>query len=294
MAANATKITYNEGSAPSTPAASKVVTYAKSDGLMYSKDDAGTETLMSGGAGGGAVATDAIWDAKGDLAGGTGANTASKLTVGSNGQVLTADSTQTTGLIWATPSAGSAWTSTLSSETGASFANWANDIASHWSSNGTQFICNPGTGNTGKARLTTALFRLPARIDCDMYFDSTGTSEAGGSACLIGIGSSSNPSRGPAGGLRMVSNNPAANGQAYIEEQGQTGYNLATSTFALDTYIPVRIDIAASQTVTVTKSGTVIASESWNQNTGPYVLGSLIMIAYQAKVRIRNIVLYQL
>jgi hypothetical protein len=29
------------------------VVYAKSDGLMYSKDDAGVETLMSGGAGGG-------------------------------------------------------------------------------------------------------------------------------------------------------------------------------------------------------------------------------------------------
>jgi hypothetical protein len=48
-----------------------------------------------------AVATDAIWDAKGDLAGGTGANTAAKLTVGSNGTILTADSGETTGLKWA-------------------------------------------------------------------------------------------------------------------------------------------------------------------------------------------------
>ena len=32
-----------------TPAAGKVNVYAKADGLMYSKDDAGTETLMSGG-----------------------------------------------------------------------------------------------------------------------------------------------------------------------------------------------------------------------------------------------------
>ena len=55
---------------------------------------------------GGAVATDAIWDAKGDLAGGTGANTAARLAVGSNGQVLTADSGETTGMKWA--AAGSA------------------------------------------------------------------------------------------------------------------------------------------------------------------------------------------
>lgn len=46
-------VTYTEGAAPSTPASGKVITYAKTDGLMYSKDDAGTETLMSGGAGGG-------------------------------------------------------------------------------------------------------------------------------------------------------------------------------------------------------------------------------------------------
>ena len=52
-------------------------------------------------AGSGSVATDAIWDAKGDLAGGTGANTAARLPVGTNGYVLTADSAEATGLKWA-------------------------------------------------------------------------------------------------------------------------------------------------------------------------------------------------
>jgi hypothetical protein len=51
--------------------------------------------------GGGSVATDAIWDAKGDLAGGTGANTAAKLTVGANDTILMAASGETTGLKWA-------------------------------------------------------------------------------------------------------------------------------------------------------------------------------------------------
>lgn len=87
MATEAQKITYAEVAAPSTPAASKVVTYAKADGLMYSKDDAGVETLMSSG-GSGSVATDAIWDAAGDLAVGTGANTAAKLTIGNAGALL--------------------------------------------------------------------------------------------------------------------------------------------------------------------------------------------------------------
>ena len=55
----------------------------------------------SAAAAGGAVATDAIWDAKGDLAGGTGADTASALTVGANDTLLVADSAQATGLKWA-------------------------------------------------------------------------------------------------------------------------------------------------------------------------------------------------
>src|SRR3990167_9845525 len=38
---------FAEGAAPSTPAASKVTLYAKTDGLLYSKDDVGTETLAS-------------------------------------------------------------------------------------------------------------------------------------------------------------------------------------------------------------------------------------------------------
>lgn len=47
-----------------------------------------------------------IFDAKGDIIAATAADTASRLAVGTNGQVLTADSTASTGLKWATPSSG--------------------------------------------------------------------------------------------------------------------------------------------------------------------------------------------
>lgn len=74
------------------------------------------ETMWSGGS----VATDAIWDAKWDLAGWTGANTASRLAVGTNWQVLTADSAEATGLKWSTPAGG--WDA-LTSWTLAQFAS---------------------------------------------------------------------------------------------------------------------------------------------------------------------------
>lgn len=47
----------------------------------------------------------AIVDAKGDLIGATAADTVSRLAVGANGTVLTADSTEATGLKWATTGA---------------------------------------------------------------------------------------------------------------------------------------------------------------------------------------------
>jgi hypothetical protein len=47
-----------------------------------------------------------IVDAKGDLIAGTTSDAVARLAVGTNGQVLTADSAETTGLKWATPAAG--------------------------------------------------------------------------------------------------------------------------------------------------------------------------------------------
>lgn len=75
----------------------------------------GSHTSWTTPATGGDVATDAIWDTKGDLAVGTGANTASKLTVGANGYVLVADSAEPTGLKWSAAASGSGITRDIAS-----------------------------------------------------------------------------------------------------------------------------------------------------------------------------------
>jgi hypothetical protein len=64
-----------------------------------------------------------IVDAKGDLIGATAADTPARLAVGTNGQVLTADSTAATGLKWATAAGGGKVLQVVYATTGTQTAN---------------------------------------------------------------------------------------------------------------------------------------------------------------------------
>lgn len=76
--------------------------YFVTDELIIERSTGAAWQSYSGG-GGGSVATDAIWDAKGDIAAGTGANAAARVAVGADDTVLRAAAAEATGTKFDSP-----------------------------------------------------------------------------------------------------------------------------------------------------------------------------------------------
>src|SRR5688500_16577208 len=84
------------------PADTAVARLAKGTRLQVLQVNSGAAALEWGTPSGGGIAS-TLLDAKGDLVAASADNTAAKVTVGANGTVLTADSTQTAGVAWVDP-----------------------------------------------------------------------------------------------------------------------------------------------------------------------------------------------
>lgn len=129
------------------PAVSAVRTLKISNGALTDNGDGSVSISTSGS---GAVATDTIWDAAGDLVYGTGANTGARLAPGTTGQVL---------VLGSGPVA-PAWASTLTALTSISFGadpgdgsplNLSNNTCINWE------IATPGTDKCLKVNASDQL-----------------------------------------------------------------------------------------------------------------------------------------
>ena len=147
--------------------------------------------ISGGGASGDVTITNSMAtaiDAKGDLVAGTGADAFSRLAVGANDTVLTADSTTATGLKWATPSSGgmtllstttlSGATTTVSSISGAYTQLLIRVLNPVFNTGGQQIrvAVNGGTAIYGNnyASTGTTLDTMTSQIKANCIQDNTG------------------------------------------------------------------------------------------------------------------------
>jgi hypothetical protein len=101
-------LTGNHAGRPSSDVGTGTLYACSTHALIYQTTDDGSTWVTWATLGtSGSVATDAIWDAAGDLAVGSGANTAARLAIGANATVLTSNGTTAT---WASPTGGGAAT----------------------------------------------------------------------------------------------------------------------------------------------------------------------------------------
>ena len=151
--------------------------------------------LSGGGTSGSVTLTNTVataYDAKGDLIVGTGADTFSKLTAGTNGHVLTADSSTSTGLKWAAVASGGKVLQVVSATKADTFSSTA---ASPTDITGISASITP-SANTSKILVLVTLGRVDSSAANNVAFrllrDSTviggGTAVGNRLSSIISIG----------------------------------------------------------------------------------------------------------
>lgn len=171
-------------------------------------------------------------DAKGDLVAGTGADTFSRLAVGANNTVLTADSTTATGLKWATPAGGSNWT--LLNAGGTALTGAATITVSGISNQSKIFVYVTEMSSAS----ASSLFRLRLNNDSANNYRAAGfigTSPATYSRDVIGGSGFATTGPGINLGIMSTSTNSATWGGILIDGCNTSGQKILQSTFGTAT-----------------------------------------------------------
>ena len=164
------------------------------DEQLHLKDSAGAVTDI------GVAATDAIWDAKGDLAVGTGADTAARLAVGANGSYPRAASGETTGLQWQLNNLAASAAPTVNEDSGDGYS-----VGSRWidTTADKEYVCLDAT--VGAAVWTETTGGGGGSVATDAIWDAAGD---------LAVGSGANTAaaltKGAAGGALSVINSAVA------------------------------------------------------------------------------------
>jgi hypothetical protein len=271
--------------------------YAKGDDKVYKLTSAGVESELAGGGTDHGALTGLTDDdhtqylketdvaAKGDIYVASANDTVGVLTVGSNDQVLTADSSQTLGVKWATPSGGGGgvtWTQDVN-ESGSSLTNWTAG-AGTWTTDGTVINSALSAGATTDLRYNTKLALAAGFIfEAEMQFPSASQSAAPDIIGLV-IGTDSAVAGGGFGaGLDRV--NSRIQTERY--EQAIQGV-LSTAAFSLDTWYKLRLLYAGGPICTVYLDGALVGTVRVD-NTGLGDQSYIALRTFDARGQFRNI-----
>lgn len=218
------RLLISEGGSTATPAANNVTVYAKANGLLYSKDDAGAETALGGG-----VA---------DILDLTTAETDDTLVLAPDGAGGVEFRAETGG-------SGTSWTQDIN-ETGSSVANWT-VVSGSWASAG-GLIQQATVSATFKTLTFTAQTAMgfPTIAEAEIRFPTSGQ----GTGALVHAGFVIG-----AVGILLNRGGPAIHHQDYTV----TDHRTVSVALSLDVWYKLRAVIAGSR-VSTFLDGTLIAT----------------------------------
>jgi hypothetical protein len=143
----------------------------------------------------------AIVDAKGDLIAATAADTPARLAVGTNGQVLSADSSAATGLVWATPVTGGM--TVLASGTLTNAALSLTSISGSY--NDLRLVMRDWqVASAGDLNFRVNTDTSTAYMNCRTYVDSAGSGSAGSGGILSSFNINAGSSKANIAGHEIV------------------------------------------------------------------------------------------